>query len=623
MCGICGIYSDDKVERDLLVKMNNLLKHRGPDDEGYYLKDNFGFAMKRLSIIDLKTGRQPIHSFDKRYTIVFNGEIYNYKELKHNYLRDYSFSTDSDTEVVVNLYHKFGTGSFKFLNGMFAIAIYDNQSNELIVARDRVGIKPVFYYYSNNKFLFASEAKSIYAYPGLELTINYPVLNDYFTFGTIPSPFSIYREIRKLEPGKFIKFDGRFLSCGKYWDYSQVKPLKITYSEAQEALKEKVAESVKKEMVSDVPVGCFLSGGVDSSIVAYEMSRISPDTRNYTISFRGGNNKDEYYSKIFAKKLKLQHEVNILDFDYKAGIDKLIKHLGEPFAIQSAIPLMMNSEISATKNKVVLTGDGADELFGGYNRHRIFKSISGLLNLKLFSRNCPEKATELVNKSVLAPKVKKGFQYYIYPILCSMSDKNIFHKYISFFAERDYSAHNIIFSDDIYDTFGQLQYTKEFADVIDDSRTDFNNILEFDMRTTLIDEMLMKVDTATMINSQEARVPLINNDLIEFVCGLPFEYKIKDGVAKSLLKDAYSGIIPHEILYAPKRGFNMPYDYWLKNILYDEMYELLKQNYSVNIFKKTFIEKEFRNFKKVKSVLSAKTFLYLYFFLKWMSINGM
>ena len=386
MCGICGIINyKESLTEPVLRKMNEAIVHRGPDDEGFFIDGQFGLAMRRLSIIDLETGHQPITSFDKRYVIVYNGELYNYRDLRDQHLKDYSFKTKSDTEVILNLYHKFGKECLPLLNGMFAFAIYDTTTSELFIVRDRLGIKPLYYYQDENYFLFSSEAKSFYKIKNIDLEINFKMIHEFMTFGFIPQPHSIFKKIKKLSPGHFLTIKGNNLSIQPYWDIHPEEIEHIEYSRAIDELTDLMSACVKDQMVSDVPIGAFLSGGIDSSVITWEMNQLVNPVNTFTIGFEEATNQqDVILSRKLSKDLSTNHIETILKTDVISDLNSLISKMDEPFAISSILPLFLNSEIAKEHVKVVLTGDGADELFGGYTAINLENILIFLLNCLFF-----------------------------------------------------------------------------------------------------------------------------------------------------------------------------------------------------------------------------------------------
>ena len=416
MCGICGIASEKLCSLDNLHKMNNLLIHRGPDDEGYFIDGEFSMAMRRLSIIDPATGQQPISTPDGRYTIVLNGEIYNYKELKRTFLKEYHFKTTSDTEVLLYMFEKFGDSCLLHLDGMFAFCIFDKNSKEFFIARDRTGIKPLNYYYNNGNFLFSSEIKSFSKIKGIDLSFNLKYLNDYFSFGFIPSPYTFFKHIKKLEPGHFLRISKNKFFIQKYWEISidSEQAVDINYQEAKENLKSIITSTVNKEMVSDVSIGAFLSGGLDSSIITYEMSKSTKSKINtYTITFeKSRNDHDKFFSRYISQKLGTNHTESKLDL-MNTDINGIISRLDEPFAITSLIPVYHNSLIASKSVKVVLSGDGADEVFGGYSRHGKLKFLLALKNSKTLKKEFIDILNNKVSSNIPYRKLRKGFSQYI------------------------------------------------------------------------------------------------------------------------------------------------------------------------------------------------------------------
>jgi asparagine synthase (glutamine-hydrolysing) len=621
MCGICGIVSEKLSNIENLKILNNSIIHRGPDDEGYYLNKYFCLGMRRLSIIDLNTGHQPISTNNGRYTIVFNGEIYNYKELKTKYLTDYSFLTTSDTEALLLMYEKFGEIALQYINGIFAFCIYDKMNESIFIARDKVGIKPLYYYRNGNDFLFSSEIKSFFNIKGIDLSFNLKYLNDFLSFGFIPSPYTIFKNVYKLDPGYYIIKTINKFRKEQYWkfDYENSTENNINYEDASNKLKILISDTVKMEMVSDVSIGSFLSGGLDSSIVTYEMTNQSNSRINtFTITFNNSrNDSDKIFSRLLSNRLNTVHNETEQDLN-NANIRGIIGKLDEPFGITSLIPLYLNAHEAKKNVKVVLSGDGADEVFGGYSRYKYLKYLIFLKSIKLYNPDILNKFRRYLFKNISSRKMKKGFDYYILNNLKLVDNDNLVNKYISFFDNTNSLIKKSLFEKELYSIFDIYVYEDLFYKMLNrKSMLNGNDFLWFDLKTTLADEMLTKVDTASMLNSLEVRVPFLNHRLVEFAFSLPFNYKVNN-VGKKILKDIYKDKLGKDLVFAKKRGFNMPIGYWLKNELKNDFVDLINSEYSgVMKLNKEFIGKEFRKFLSNQTDISELTFYYLYNLLCW------
>jgi asparagine synthase (glutamine-hydrolysing) len=618
MCGICGIVHEDPeaVSRYLPV-MNAAIAHRGPDDEGYFTEGNTGLAMHRLSIIDLDTGHQPIFSANNRFVIIFNGEIYNYRELKKTYLPEFLFHTKSDTEVVVNLFQKFGARSLDYLRGMFAFAIYDREERSLFIARDRLGIKPLTYYWDGVIFLFSSESKSFAGFREIDLSYDYKRFNDYLVYGYFPHPYTIYKNVRKLSPGHYMVFQDRHLSIQQYWDLDRSSAVNDTYEEAREKVAELMGECVEGHMVSDVPVAAFLSGGIDSSVITWEMSRKQKHTSTFTIGFtEASSTTDLTLSRLVSSMLETSHTETILDVDVMADYRQLISKMDEPFAVTSLLPLHLNSRVAKEHVKVALSGDGADELFGGYGRYRRFQTIMQAKIPEMLPRKMLDGLARLVASGLSNRKVWKGYHYMVEPYLVFSKAPSVTDKYLLLTEYVSAVQRNEITTSELSEQFEKLVYSKILEDELAGKKEiDFNDILKFDLKTSLVDEMLAKGDQASMLASLELRVPFLDHRLVEYVTRLPFHFKV-GRTGKQILKEAYIDRLPGRVLSAPKRGFNMPLEQWIVSGWKDEFAETFASPAVEELgFDRTRLGKAFKDFCRKKD--SGKLFFYLFCLFTW------
>ncbi len=625
MCGICGIVSEDSQRiTDALSLMNGAIVHRGPDDEGYYQRDNTGIAMRRLSIIDLATGHQPMFSVDKRFVIVFNGEIYNFKEVKDKYLSDYTFTTKSDTEVVLNLFHKFGSSCLEYLRGIFAFAIYDNQSKQLFIARDHIGVKPLYYYSDNKHFLFSSDIRSFHQLKFLDLTINKSVLADYLSLGYIPQPATIFQKVHKLKPGHFIIIkDSKQIQITPYYQLlDRVRAnAEVDFETAKETTKQLLHSSVEEQMISDVPLGSFLSGGIDSSIITYEMSSLleSP-VSTFTIGFKGASNTaDVELSRIMSAGLKTNHHERIIEPEIDSILNKLIGSMGEPFAITSAIPIYINSKVARENVTVVLSGDGADEIFGGYERYQRFFSYNNLNWL----RHLPLKQLNAFAKNSLSVinygKLNKAYRLKVDPFLSFFANPDFASRYLTTMGIYQRDDISRFIKKDLIAMQAEPSQVVEFQKFADSKNLSMNSLMMFDCNTSLVDEMLTKVDFSSMLASIEVRVPFLDYRLVEQGLSLPGDFKINGKTRKHILKEAYKDILPQEILNAPKRGFNLPLDTWIKK----NWSALFLDSFSNGTLNELGLEQEIV-IKKFKAYLngypmSGKIFYFIFVLSRWYS----
>jgi len=578
MCGICGVmaFSDEVIDPRVLRAMNGTLVHRGPDDEGYYQNGSVGLAMRRLSIIDLAAGHQPLSNEDGSIWIVFNGEIYNYRELREDLIkRGHKFVTDSDTEAIIHAYEEFGVECLDHLNGMFAFAIWDTRVKRLWLARDRLGIKPLYYYRDAKVFLFASEIKAILAHPNVRREIDPTGLNNYFTFGHSVAPVTIYKGINKLLPGHWLQLQNGVQRIQQYWD---VKPelensSSLTESELVEQLLELLKGAVEAQLVSDVPLGALLSGGIDSSSVVGLMSGLMDrpvDTFNVTYPSPGTYDESPDAHRI-ARYFETAHsELVVSPNDLVDAVRKLAYHYDEPFADAAGIPTYLISRFARKTVKVVLTGDGGDELFGGYRRHTL-EQLAGLTGIPFALFRYPANLG-----AMLSPRLWQARK-----LTQAMGFRDPLKRWIawrSVFSETEKNAiltpdaREFIRHQSLQDSY-ESYWSRPFSDPV-------NQLLYVDMKTWLPDAYLEKVDKASMAASLEARVPLLDHRIVEFAFSLPSRLKVHGRGNKRILKQAVSGMLPSEVFTKPKHGFNVPTDPWLRGPLKEFARELVSSNQS-------------------------------------------
>lgn len=559
MCGIAGgVLINHPFNKKVLDKMISVIKHRGPDDSGSYINGGVGLGFRRLSIIDLSSaGHQPMAVHDGDFWIVFNGEIYNFellrKELEAEGAR---FNSSTDTEVILRLYCKYGVKCFNRLRGMFAIAIWDNRQNQLILARDRVGKKPLYYYQDEEKFLFASELKSIYQFPGINYEINNEALSEYFTYGFIGSPRTIYQSVFKLEPGCYLTINkSGAKAITKYWDWvPPVTSQTLSFEEAKQKVFDKVDESICLRMRSDVPLGAFLSGGIDSTIVVARMAEHSVNpVKTFTIGFKDKAFDESEYAAIVADRYQTEHHLEIVDPDYAELIEKIISNFDEPFGDSSALPTYVVSEMISKHVTVALSGDGGDEVFGGYEIYQ-----ESLANRK-FDRGPSWIKYPVKMLDSIYPETLPGRNFLRRVALSDPYERFIERYKLINDAERrkllpgnDFAAS--IFKKDYFDQLVQ--------------GTDFLSSLQYnDIKHYLEGDILVKVDRTTMLHSIESRAPLLDHELIELAFTLPPSFLINKGQKKFILKEAFKNYIPASLLSRPKKGFSVPLVKWFKNEL--------------------------------------------------------
>ncbi len=597
MCGIAGFISNERNapvgEREILLeRMCKIITHRGPDEQGMIVKDAAALGMRRLSIIDLKTGQQPIFDCTGNLAIVFNGEIYNFLELKKDLeKRGHRFKTNSDTETIIHAFEEFGTDCLKRLRGMFAFAVYDFQNETLFIARDRVGKKPLFYSKTKyGNFVFGSELKSLIEHGEILREIDFSALDAYLTFGYVPEDFCIFKDVKKLAPGAFLIFENGEIKTENYWDFSYQENSEIKSEvEYTEILREKLKEAVKVRLISEVPLGAFLSGGVDSSAVVGMMAQIlETPVKTFSIGFNEDSFNELKFARLAAKHFNTEHHEFIVTPDLVQIIDELVWHFDEPFADSSALPTFMVSKMAREFVTVILSGDGGDELFAGYTRYATDKRRGGLEKLPRFVR------TKILQK--LGEKLPHGAKGKNYIYNASLGSVERYIDSISHFGNlKKGELYAAGFLEKLNGDIGTgAEIYKQIAGSTL-SNNSLDRLLYLDSKTYLPSDILTKVDRMTMANSLEARVPLLDHELIEFVQTIPAELKLKDFETKYIFKKSLENLVPKEILYREKQGFGVPINEWI-NLQ-------LKERIHSDLLEKKTLERGYFEEKYIKVLL--------------------
>jgi asparagine synthase (glutamine-hydrolysing) len=578
MCGIAGFGDSQdahaRVEQEraqILERMCRVIRHRGPDDQGVMLKPGAALGMRRLSIIDLAGGHQPISNEDSVVTIVFNGEIYNYQELqKELQTRGHQFRTNSDTETIVHAYEEFGASCVDHLRGMFAFAIWDDREKKLFIARDRVGKKPLYYSVSRGGTLvFGSELKSLLEHPDVERTINPQALDAYFSLGYVPDPISIFANIEKLPPGHHLTFTSGRLTVERYWDFNyNANGNGHKASDYLEELRALLDEAVKLRLVSDVPLGAFLSGGVDSSTVVALMARhMDQPVKTFSIGFNEDSYDELKYARLTAEKFGTDHHEFLVTPDICEVVDELAWHFDEPFADSSAIPTYVVSKLAREHVKVVLTGDGGDELFAGYSRYVTERHRSKF-----------DLVPQVVKKAVMDPlsrTMPHGAWGRNYLQNVSLDPISRYLDTVSVFTGLNKaSLYTADFSDQLRNSSHLGSYFHELSRCVKSSAP-LDSLLYIDSKTYLPGDILTKVDRMSMAVSLEARVPLLDHKLIEFVTRIPASMKLAGIETKHLFKQAIADLVPAEIVNRPKQGFGVPIQQWINQQLRERIRDTL------------------------------------------------
>jgi asparagine synthase (glutamine-hydrolysing) len=580
MCGICGEVRFDggPVEGAVVAKMRDQLVHRGPDTSGLYVSPNGSAALgfRRLKIIDLSENADaPLPNEDGSVFVILNGEIYNFAELRVDLIeRGHTFRSRSDTEVIVHLYEEYGPECIDRLDGMFAIAIWDDRQQRLILARDRTGKKPLFFLHTGKRLIFASEVKAFFPHPDFDLTIDDDAVPAYFIYGYVPSPGTFYRGVRQLEPAtvSIVEHDGRVTSR-VFWrirfpSKEMVQP--ITRPAAVATLRELMENAVQRRLTSDVPLGAFLSGGVDSTIVVGLMSQfLDQRAKTFSIGFKDSPGYDETsYARLVADRFKTDHTEFIVEPGAFDLIEKLVWHHDGPFGDSSAIPTYIVSQLTRQQVSVVLTGDGGDELFAGYLR----------FNAAVIAGKVPAALRGLIH--ALARVAPMGASQRGW-----MSRVQRFAAAASLPLEERITRWTSLFYDDLEELLApeflqsalpidRLQYLNRFRDQISDLST-LSEVLLINFNTYLLDDLLVKTDRCTMANSLEARSPFLDTELIEFAAGLPDAMKLSRGRTKVILREAFQDLIPSEIQRRGKMGFGIPFGLWFRGALREPVNDLL------------------------------------------------
>jgi asparagine synthase (glutamine-hydrolysing) len=619
MCGITGILHFDKhrqVEQNQLKKMTDIIQHRGPDDEGYFIDNNIGLGFRRLSIIDLKSGHQPLCDNNGRYWITFNGEIYNFQEQREILKKKgYIFRTNSDTEVIVNLYAEYKEKCVDYLRGMFAFVIWDKKEKELFGARDRFGIKPFYYYMDNEKFVWGSEIKSINASKDIKKDIDAEALDSYFAYGYIFNSMSIFKQIRKLKPGHCFllkPFKDKHLVTQKYWEINFEQDYSKSEAYWKEAVREILLESVKMRMISDVPLGAFLSGGVDSSSVVALMATLSKQPiKTFSIGFKEEKYNELKYARQLADLYQTKHHEMIVEPESIDLLPKLVHAYDEPFADSSSIPTYYVSKFAREHVTVALSGDGGDELFAGYNS---YAKMLALRNNPINNRFTNKPLFGNINKLLPDYFYGKGYSFYL------SKNKNYIGAYFCMW--KDYERKKL-FSYDINQKLGSYSSEELKVSILNKIDATFISRMQgLDMKTYMAEDILAKVDRASMMNSLETRVPILDHKLAELSFTIPWKFKINKTSKKHILKEAMKDLLPPDILSHKKQGFGVPLTIWFKGELRSYAFDNL-QSKDANLYdyvNKNYVNTVLGNHQKGIRDYSGKLWSLL-FFNEWLKQN--
>jgi len=560
--------SDRPIEASVLSEMMKTIAHRGPDGEGAYIHRNVGLGFRRLSIIDLQTGQQPMPNEDETVWIVFNGEVYNYLELReHLQQKGHRFRTRTDTESIIHLYEEYGPECVTRLRGMFAFAIWDERKRQLLLARDRLGEKPLFYYQDNERFLFASEIKALLADPGLDIEMNPAGLDSYLSLRFILAPHTMFRHIYKLPPAHYLIFRDGQVRINKYWEPSFLPKIRARKDEIMERLRDLMLESIQIRLMSDVPLGAFLSGGIDSSLVVAFMSQAStPEPETFSIGVDDADYNELPYARAVAEKYNTKHNEFIIRPNVVESLPKIVELMDEP-TDPFALSVYYISGAARRHVTVALGGDGGDEVFGGYDRYLGNQFMRLLLKLpKVFRQHVFTPLIEMIpedfSRKSLAQKLRWLNRMSSYP------DDSRYFESMSFFRFNDDSK-SFLYSDDLKASLNGSHLVehvfKFFQSPVAENLVD--RMLYTDMMTRLPDYTLLILDRMSMAHGLEARSPYLDHGLVEFACSIPERYKVRGKQLKWILRELARDYLPPQILTRDKQGFGFPLNRWLKNDL--------------------------------------------------------
>lgn len=623
MCGIAGIVDTVKApEKPLIEMMCAVMGHRGPDGEGYFMGGPAALGHRRLSIIDLEGGAQPLANEDSTLWITFNGEIYNFKDVREELIKKgHRFSTKSDTETIIHAYEEWNEKCLEHLRGMFAFAIWDVRKKELFIARDRLGKKPLYYHHNGSRFVFASELKAILQDKRVNRTPDPKAIADYLTYHYVPFPGTIFKDVHKLPPGHFMRVtlvNGVGATKGplkvktsRYWDVKYEPDYSLTEDEWVEALRAKLKEAVGIRLISDVPLGAFLSGGIDSSAVVAMMSGFKAvPVKTFSVGFKEKDFTETRYAREVAQRFSTDHHEIVVEPDAIGLLPRLAWEFDEPFADSSAVPTYYVSKMAREHVTVILSGDGGDETFAGYRRYlwsndmKRYDLMPALMKKVVFGGPAAVLPEGMRGKGMLEHLSKDPFKRYAG--LNTYGDP----RYLDNILSKDIRA---ALEESGNGRLPDYAFLRKFYD---SAPGDYLSKIQYlDTKTYLAEDILTKVDRASMLNSLETRAPLLDHEVVELAARIPPELKIKNGETKYILKRAMKGVLPEGILGRKKMGFGVPLVHWFKKDLVDYAREVLlsKEARERGIFNHGYIETMLENHKKRGRDLSAKIWALLFF----------
>ncbi|MFH1452864.1 MAG: asparagine synthase (glutamine-hydrolyzing) [Armatimonadota bacterium] len=620
MCGICGFKGIE--DKNLLYRMVNTLSHRGPDDEGFYFDAETGLGHKRLSIIDLATGHQPIVDERGRFVIVFNGEIYNYKELKKN-LEDKGagFKTNSDTEVVLYTYIAEGISGFCKLNGIWAFAIYDKLEEKLVLCRDHVGVKPLYYYYKDGKIIFASEMKAILEYKGYPKEVNLNAMDDYLSLRYVCGENTLFKGIKQIPYGHVLVYKDREMKITPYWDYDKFTDKNDLsakdYREAEEIFHKKFSESVKAQLLSEVPLGAYLSGGVDSSLIAALMKQHSDKVVTFSVGFGSDIDETEQAYKVSKYLGTIHNSITVEEEDF-LELPEAVWHLDQPVGDAIILAIYKLSSLASKHVKVVLTGEGADELFGGYvHQKALYKAVNMFKNMPSFSANALSTLIKLTPESLLnklfnyPAKLGKEGKKRVSTFIKTLGSGNGFSdKYMSLATLFSQNDKILLYKDDMADKVkNNMFFSDSINSFFDIKGIDFlEKIMSFEYEYWLPDNILFKQDRLTMAHGLEGRVPYLDPGIISYVNGLPLDIKKETFNNKKMLKNTLKKYLPEDMLNTKKKAFHVPLETRFKKSFDNIINEYLSKGRIKrrNYFDYNYIQQLKENLPKSPFIITKK-----------------
>ncbi|MBI2084156.1 MAG: asparagine synthase (glutamine-hydrolyzing) [Candidatus Aenigmarchaeota archaeon] len=578
MCGIAGIVGEEN--KDLIKSMCDVIEHRGPNDSGYLLDKDLSLGMRRLSIIDLAGGKQPIHNEDETVWVVYNGEIYNYLEIRSE-LESFGhrFYTKSDTEVFVHAYEQYGDMFVERLRGMFGFALWDMKTRKLILGRDRLGKKPLYYTLQNGKLIFGSEIKSILQ-TGVTRRVNWRAADDFMSLGYVPGPITMFEGIYKLLPGSILVYQNGEVKISKYWEVS-ISNDPVSEAEAAEKVIELLKESVRIRLMSEVPLGVYLSGGIDSSsVVALMSSIVEEPIKTFTVGF-GEDDIELKYARLVSNKFKTDHRELIVHSDVIKILPDVIWHFDEPLADAAALPTYQMSEVTKKFATVTLLGEGGDEAFAGYDKYRQMLSLSKYSKLVPYPirKNLIPPITNMLLKIVPGVKNRKYLEFLTRILPATNNESEMYYNFIIAGFDK---------TDKVELNGGGVQtgYLDGLLQENFSNRDLFTNMIGFDFKVCLPDRLLMKVDKMTMANSIEARVPFLDHKFVEYVNTLPRDLRLNKYILRKSMKD----LLPKEIVKRRKRPFIVPITKWLNSELKEISTQIISGYENANKFNYSYIK---------------------------------